>query len=162
MKHLTATTERAQSAGNLETLLLLALFFFGIWGIFQVFSKRPDRHTDHIETLVALPATLQSNHLAFVQGNAHLNIRPTKTGSIQIHFQIRSFNEKASYILEFGDGTQLEMNGSSTTYAYPAAGQYRVKLKCIQKGKVKELFNDILHIMPSGELAHRDKQEIFY
>ncbi len=162
MKHLTTNTQQAQSAGKLETLLLLALFIFGIWGIFQVFSQRSERHTDRIETMVALPATLQGSQTALVQGNAHLNIRPAETGSILIHFQIRSFREDARYILEFGDGTQLEMNNSSTTYSYPGAGRYRVKLKCIRKGNAEELYNDILRINTSGELAQREEQQFFY
>ncbi len=156
MKHLTTNTEQASSAGKLETLLLLALFFFGIWGILQVFTKRSSRHSDRIETMVALPATLSNSQLALAQGNAHLKIRPVETGNIIVHFQIRSFNKDGRYVLEFGDGSQLEMRGSTTTYAYPGAGQYRVKLKYIREGKAEELYNDILRIKPSGELAQRE------
>lgn len=155
MKHFTSTTAEARTAGNLETLLLLALFIFGIWGIIQVFSKNSTRDPRRLETMVSLPATLDSDHFYPFRGNDYLAIRQIGKGGLQIHFQIRSFEKGARYVIDFGDGEEIEMREQSTTYTYADAGQYRIRLRCINEGKAAELYDEILRIAPSGELAQR-------
>ena len=82
-----------------------------------------------------------------------------KEANQKIEFTIESFDNKARYDLNMGNGVILHPTESSIVYKYPKPGNYQVELEVSYNGKSERIFTEDIEILESIAVAPKAHQE---
>ena len=141
--------------------LLFVCLLFAFYGLFTLVQPRHDSSSSYTSEMSILPTrftnrNINTSNLVQTDFVAQEKTKHHKTVFIHGHkavnktleFVIDSFDKKAKYFIDFGDGTQRIAKSKTIKYSYDDAGIYKVSLEVFYEGKSKKIFAENLKIKP--------------
>ncbi len=154
-----------------EQFFVILLIIVGMLGAFYTFnfgfqsslSKASNRITKNLSSPV-LQANIQTvvlneNTSGKKAAQTQVQIVGEKEANQKIKFTIESFDNKARYNLNMGDGVILHPTNNSIVYKYPKPGNYQVQLEVSYNGKSERIFSEDIQILESIAVAPKAHQE---
>lgn len=154
-----------------ERFFVILLIIIGIAGAVYTFnigfksslSKQSSQITKNI-SLSVLEANIQSSPTqAITSGKTaprtQLRISGEKEANHKIKFTIDSFDKKAHYSLNMGDGKILHPKNRTIEHTYQKPGIYNVELEVNFNGRSEKIFSEDIQILESIAVAPNAHEE---
>lgn len=133
--------EKRQNRENYLTLVIIAIGLIGFIYVFQSsgsesgttlnipphFTKQNDKVKNNRTKKINTSTTTTNQQMLVIKGH--------KEAEEWLNFIIDSYDEKADYKIDYGNGIIKSINDKSSFYRYPKSGHYDVKLIVSYEGK---------------------------
>ena len=92
---------------------------------------------------------------AFTRNSIHhqLSIKGAKEAKEKLQFTIHSYNDKAKYSLDLGNGLVKSIANKSFSYTYQEAGDYQIKLEVKFENQSATIYEDRISIAAATETS---------
>lgn len=136
---------------NSENIILVALVIFGIAGAYFMLGGKSSENGSAEQPPIAISSDYSSyaaptSTLRDSNQKQHLSIAGNLHTGQPLQFAIESFNEKAEYVLELGNGKTKVLKEKEFYFTYDTPGNYKVKLSVKYNDKTKVLFAESIFI----------------
>ncbi len=147
---------------GVNIIILIALGCAGLFLYYNILSPKKT-HVPHsgITANTNIVADEQEHHSVPETKVEHsqLLIEGHREAGELITFTIDNYDKKASYIIDFGNGTRKEVKNKKITYSYNRSGNYEVKLSVGYKNEAPVEFSKKIYIDESIEVSESAYEE---